>query len=43
MVKSINTVKVQGYYTGEDLSLTDLLRAHIGGILGGGANPTDDI
>lgn len=43
MVKSINSVKAQGYYTGEDLSLTDLLRAHIGGVLGGGANPTDDI
>lgn len=43
IVRSILTVRAQGYYTGEDLSLTELLTAHIGGILGGKSNPTDDI
>lgn len=43
MVRAINSVKAIGYYTGEDLSLTALILAHIGGLLGGGANPTDDI
>ena len=43
MVRAINSVKAIGYYTGEDLSLTALVLAGIGGVLGGGANPTDDI
>ena len=43
IVRSIFSVHAQGYYTGEDLSLTELLVAHIGGILGGKSNPTDDI
>lgn len=43
IVRAINTVSAQAYYTGEDLGLTELLVNHIGAVLGGNANPTDDI
>lgn len=43
IVKAINMVSAQAYYTGEDLGLTELLSNHIGAVLGGTANPTDDI
>lgn len=43
MARSANMVSAQMYYTGEDLALVELLINGIGGSLGGGANPTDDI
>lgn len=43
IVKSIYAVKVQGYYTGEDMSLDALLSSGIGAFLGGRKNATDDI
>lgn len=43
MARSANMVSAQMYYTGEDLALVELLINGIGGALGGGANPTDDI
>jgi hypothetical protein len=43
IIKAAASVKVQGYYTGEDISLSSLLGAGLGGILSGGANTTDDI
>lgn len=43
IVRSINTVKAQAYYTGEDMSLSELVTNHISAVLGGTANPTDDI
>lgn len=43
LITNIYTVSAQGYYTGEDTSLTNLLAAQIGAMLGGRNNPTDDI
>lgn len=42
MVQAANAVKAQTYYTGEDMSIMEMIAAGLGGILGGGANPTDD-
>lgn len=43
IINSVYTVSAQGYYTGEDISLVNLLTGHINAILGGRGNPTDDI
>lgn len=42
MVQTANAAKAQIYYTGEDMSLMGMVAAGLSGILGGGANPTDD-
>lgn len=42
MVATAKVAKAQTYYTGEDMSLMTLVAAGFSGILGGGANPTDD-
>lgn len=42
MAKAAKVAKSQAYYTGEDMSLMDFVTAGINGILGGGANATDD-
>ena len=41
--KSTLTVSAQAYYVGEDLALIEQIRNRLGAVLGGGANPTDDI
>lgn len=41
--KSTLSVSAQAYYVGEDLALIEQIRNRIGAVLGGGANPTDDI
>jgi hypothetical protein len=43
MIASVNTIRVQTYYVGEDLSMLDLIINGISAALGGGRNPTDDI
>ena len=43
IVRAIGSISVQGYYTGEDLGLAEILSAGFGGALGGRANATDDI
>lgn len=43
IVQAINEVNAQLYYTGEDMSLIELISNNIGAVLGGRANPTDDI
>ena len=43
MIAAANTISVQSYYVGEDLSMLDLVKNHIYAVLGGGKNPTDDI
>lgn len=43
MYKSTLTVSAQAYYVGEDLALIEQIRNRLGAVLGGGANPTDDI
>lgn len=42
IVRTANAAKSQAYYTGEDMSLMTMIAAGFSGILGGGANPTDD-
>lgn len=43
MFNSVKPVSAQLYYTSEDISVADLITNHISAVLGGGANPTDDI
>ena len=43
MIAAANTISVQSYYVGEDLSMLDLVRNHVYAVLGGTKNPTDDI
>ena len=43
MIAAASTVSTQCYYVGEDLSMLELVANHIRAILGGTANPTDDI
>jgi len=43
VVRASNAVSAIGYYTGEDISLTNWLLAGFSALLGGRANPTDDI
>lgn len=43
MYKSSLTVSAQAYYVGEDLALIEQIRNRIYAVLGGGANPTDDL
>lgn len=43
MIINAKTIKALTYYTGEDLSMLDLVNSHIRAVLGGGKNPTDDI
>ena len=43
MYKSSLTVSAQAYYVGEDLALIEQIKNRIYTVLGGGANPTDDL
>lgn len=42
ILKMIGSIKVQGYYTSENIALSQLLTENISGVLNGNKNPTDD-